>query len=191
MKRQPSLSTEHIALTVPAGSAELAADVSLPHGAHGLVVFAHGSGSSRHSPRNQFVAAKINEGGLGTMLIDLLTEEEEVIDRQTAELRFDIPLLGERLAAITDWVVRQRRFAELALGYFGASTGAAAALLAAAERPMVVGAVVSRGGRPDLAGAALPHVLAPTLFIVGGEDHVVLKLPSTRSVQYLSSFGAS
>jgi putative phosphoribosyl transferase len=139
-------------------------------------VFAHGSGSSRHSPRNQFVAAKINEGSLGTMLIDLLTEEEEVIDRQTAELRFDIPLLGERLAAITDWVVRQRRFADLALGYFGASTGAAAALLAAAERPTVVGAVVSRGGRPDLAGPALANVLAPTLFIVGGEDHVVLKL---------------
>ena len=176
MKRQPSLDTEQIALTVPAGSAELAADVFLPHGARGLVVFAHGSGSSRHSPRNQFVAAKINEGGLGTMLIDLLTEQEEVIDRQTAELRFDIPLLGERLAAITDWVVRQRHFADLALGYFGASTGAAAALLAAAERPTVVGAVVSRGGRPDLAGPALANVLAPTLFIVGGEDHVVLKL---------------
>jgi len=176
MKRQPSLDTEQIALAVPAGNAELAADIVLPHGARGLVVFAHGSGSSRHSPRNQFVAAKINEGGLGTVLIDLLTEEEEVIDRQTAELRFDIPLLGERLAAITDWAVRQRRFADLELGYFGASTGAAAALLAAAERPMVVGAVVSRGGRPDLAGPALPNVLAPTLFIVGGEDHVVLKL---------------
>jgi dienelactone hydrolase len=176
MKRQPSLETEQIALTVPAGQAELAADVLLPHGARGLVVFAHGSGSSRHSPRNQFVAAELNEGGLGTMLIDLLTEEEEVLDRRTAELRFDIPLLGKRLGDITDWVAGQRRFADLALGYFGASTGAAAALLAAAERPRNVGAVVSRGGRPDLAGPALPQVFAPTLFIVGGEDHVVLQL---------------
>lgn len=113
---------------------------------------------------------------MGAMLIDLLTEGEEVIDQQTAELRFNIPLLGQRLVGVTDWVGRQRRFERYTLGYFGASTGAAAALLAAANRPAVVGAVVSRGGRPDLAGEALARVLAPTLFIVGGEDNVVLEL---------------
>ena len=176
MARQTQSRIEHLAVTVPAGNAELAADIFLPDQTSGLVVFAHGSGSSRYSPRNRFVADEINEGGLGTVLIDLLTEEEEAIDRETSELRFDIPLLGERLVAITDWIVRQRRFADLRLGYFGASTGAAAALLGAAERPTIIGAVVSRGGRPDLAGPALPNVLAPTLFIVGGEDHVVLQL---------------
>jgi dienelactone hydrolase len=166
----------HSACTVPTPDARLAADVFLPSGAGALVVFAHGSGSSRHSPRNRFVSAELNSGGLGTMLIDLLTEEEELVDRPTAELRFDIPLLGTRLVAITDWVVRQPALTRLALGYFGASTGAAGALLAAAERRNVVRAVVSRGGRPDLAGAALSRVVAPTLFIVGGEDHVVLDL---------------
>ena len=176
MKIPLPLDVVHIAATVPACNKELSADVFLPHGARGLVVFAHGSGSSRHSPRNRFVAEEINAGGLGTMLIDLLTEEEEAIDHRTAGLRFDIPLLGARLTAITDWVVQQRRFGDLALGYFGASTGAAAALLAAAERPAIIGAVVSRGGRPDLAGPALPKVLAPTLFIVGGEDRGVLDL---------------
>ena len=176
MKHSLRSDVENFPVTVSAGSVDLAADVSLPHAARGLVVFAHGSGSSRHSPRNRFVAEVINQGGVGTMLIDLLTAEEEVVDSQTAGLRFDIPLLGERLGAITDWVGQQRRFAHLSLGYFGASTGAAAALLAAAERPTVVRAVVSRGGRPDLAGPALPQVLAPTLFIVGGEDGVVLDL---------------
>ena len=161
---------------VSAGRADLIANVFLPHGAHGLVIFAHGSGSSRHSPRNRFVSEEINAGALGTMLIDLLTEEEERIERETAELRFDIEFLGTRLVAITNWVIRQHRFANLAVGYFGASTGAAAALFAAAKCPTVVGAVVSRGGRPDLASSALPNVLAPTLFIVGGEDHEVLRL---------------
>jgi dienelactone hydrolase len=163
-------------VTVPTDTAALAADIFLPDRASGLVVFAHGSGSSRFSPRNRFVGDELNEGGLGTVLIDLLTGEEEAIDRQTAELRFDIPLLGERLVQVTDWLAQQRRFAHLGLGYFGASTGAAAALLAAGERPTVVRAVVSRGGRPDLAGAALAEVIAPTLFVVGGEDDVVLEL---------------
>lgn len=176
MKRETSPTAEHIALTVPAGRAHLPADVFLPHQSRGLVVFAHGSGSSRHSPRNRFVAGELNEGGLGTVLIDLLTEDEEIIDARTAELRFNIQLLGERLVAVTDWITRQNRFADFSPGYFGASTGAAAALLAAAERPMIVRAVVSRGGRPDLAGPALPNVFAPTLFIVGGEDHAVLRL---------------
>jgi dienelactone hydrolase len=166
----------HLRLRVFAGNAELEADVFLPRDARGLVVFAHGSGSSRHSPRNRFVAGELNQGGLGTVLIDLLTGEEEVIDRESAALRFDIPLLGVRLTAITDWLVQQPRFQDLALGYFGASTGAAAALLAAAERPDFVKAVVSRGGRPDLAGPALAGVRAPCLFIVGGEDHVVIDL---------------
>jgi putative phosphoribosyl transferase len=175
MKR-PSAPTTALSLAVPAGGARLAADVVLPQSCHGLVVFAHGSGSSRHSPRNRFVAEELQDGGLGTMLIDLLTEEEEAADVQTAEYRFDILFLANRLVAITDWVIRQQRFADLGLGYFGASTGAAAALLAAAERPLIVRAVVSRGGRPDLAAPGLPNVLAPTLFIVGSEDRVVLEL---------------
>jgi len=168
--------TDQVSLTVPVEGSELAVDVFLPAGAAGLVVFAHGSGSSRHSPRNRFVAEELNAARLGTVLIDLLTEEEEIIDRQTAELRFNIQLLGDRLVSISDWITRQRRFAHLSLGYFGASTGAAAALVAAAERPQLVGAVVSRGGRPDLAGPALRYVQAPTLFIVGGEDDTVLAL---------------
>lgn len=168
---------EQIALRAPIGGGlELAADVALPARATGLVVFAHGSGSSRLSPRNRHVAGVLNEGTIGTVLIDLLTEEEEAIDIQTAELRFDIPLLGQRLVGITDWILRQPRLNKLGLGYFGASTGAAAALVAAASRPTVVRAVVSRGGRPDLAGAALREVIAPALFIVGGEDRVVLGL---------------
>lgn len=161
---------------VPVGEIELAADVSLPDRAHGLVLFAHGSGSSRHSPRNRHVADVLHRGSIGTMLIDLLTEEEEAVDIQTAELRFDIPLLGKRVAAITDWIERQPSLKNFGLGYFGASTGAAAALVAAAERPNIVQAVVSRGGRPDLAGPALKRVIAPTLFIVGGLDDTVLNL---------------
>ncbi len=167
---------EMVATRVPLGHIELAADVFLPAHAHGLVLFAHGSGSSRHSPRNRHVAETLNRGGLGTVLIDLLTEQEETVDIETAELRFDIPLLGERVVAITDWIGRQPGLKDLALGYFGASTGAAAALVAAAERPKTVRAVVSRGGRPDLAGASLAGVRAPTLFIVGGEDTDVVAL---------------
>jgi len=167
---------EQVAANIPLGGIELAADISLPARAKGLVLFAHGSGSSRHSPRNRHVADVLHRGGIGTVLIDLLTGEEEAIDVQTAELRFDIPLLGHRVAAITDWICREPVLKNLGLGYFGASTGAAAALVAAAERPNAVKAVVSRGGRPDLAGASLKNVLVPTLFIVGGDDLVVLDL---------------
>jgi len=167
------------AVSIAVGGVELSADVSLPDRARGVVLFAHGSGSSRRSPRNRYVADVLNEGNIATILADLLTAKEEVIDVQTADLRFDIPLLGRRLSGITDWIGRQPALNGLALGYFGASTGAAAALVAAAERPEAVRAVVSRGGRPDLAGSSLKRVLAPTLFIVGGKDTVVLDLNKT------------
>jgi putative phosphoribosyl transferase len=147
----------------------------LPAAATGLVLFAHGSGSGRRSPRNNRVAESLGEAGLGTLLFDLLTEPEERRDAVSAELRFDIPLLTDRLRLATHWTRAQRELAALPRGYFGASTGAAATLAAAAEEPDI-GAVVSRGGRPDLAGAALPHVRAPTLLIVGGEDRQVLAL---------------
>jgi len=168
--------TEHAGITVPVGRAKLAADLSLPDRALGLVIFAHGSGSSRKSPRNRRVADVLNRGAVATILIDLLTAEEEMVDERTAELRFDIDLLTRRLTAITDWVGGQPDLKNLGIGYFGASTGAAAALAAAANRPQTVRAVVSRGGRPDLAGLELGRVLAPCLFIVGGNDTVVLRL---------------
>jgi putative phosphoribosyl transferase len=151
-------------------------DLSVPEDANGVVVFAHGSGSSRHSSRNQRVAATLRDGKLATLLLDLLTPEEEEVDLRTRELRFDIDLLAGRVAAAVDWVRQDQRTAKLPVGLFGASTGAAAALLAAAQRPETVAAIVSRGGRPDLAGAALAEVRAPTLLIVGGEDHTVLGL---------------
>ena len=147
-----------------------------PEKAHGIVLFAHGSGSSRHSPRNRFVAGARNDGGIATLLFDLLTPEEEAIDRRTAELRFDVGLLAKRLAAATLWTGSQQRLRGLKVGYFGASTGAAAALIAAAALPHAVSAVVSRGGRPDLAGEHLRAVRAPTLMIVGGADDLVLQL---------------
>ena len=174
---------EQVATVVPVGRMVLAADIFLPDRAKGLVLFAHGSGSSRHSPRNRHVADVLNRGAIGTVLIDLLTEEEEAIDIQTAELRFDIPLLGRRVAGITDWIGRMPALKNLALGYFGASTGAAAALVGAAERPEIVKAVVSRGGRPDLAGSSLQGVGAPTLFIVGANDPVVLDLNRAAMAQ--------
>jgi putative phosphoribosyl transferase len=174
---------EQAAITVPLGKIELSADISLPDRAQGVVLFAHGSGSSRRSPRNRHVAKMLQRGSIGTILIDLLTAEEEAIDVQTSELRFDIPLLGRRVAGITDWIGWQPSLKSLGLGYFGASTGAAAALVAAAERPKVVRAVVSRGGRPDLAGPALKGVLAPTLFIVGEDDTVVLDLNHAAMAQ--------
>ena len=139
-------------------------------------MFAHGSGSSRHSPRNRYVADILNEGSLGTLLIDLLTADEQAVDRKTGQLRFDIPFLAKRLVAITQWLREQPQAAGLKIGYFGASTGAAAALVAAAELPRLIHAVVSRGGRPDLAGDALSRVMAPTLAIVGGNDSEVLEL---------------
>jgi putative phosphoribosyl transferase len=162
---------------VPAGSVRLDGNLGIPAGARGVVLFAHGSGSSRHSSRNRYVARLLNEAKLATLLIDLLTSEEEAIDRFTAELRFNIGLLAERLIAATDWLAQEPATRDLDIGYFGASTGAAAALVAAAERPQLVGAVVSRGGRPDLAGAAaLSRVRAPTLLIVGGKDVQVIAL---------------
>ena len=148
----------------------------VPEKAAGLVVFAHGSGSSRFSPRNTFVARILRKSGLGTLLFDLLTADEERIDSVTGELRFDISLLAARLIHATDWLTKKPEAKNLKIGYFGSSTGAAAALIAAAERPDVIGAVVSRGGRPDLAGEALPLVKAPTLLIVGGEDFQVIEL---------------
>jgi dienelactone hydrolase len=141
-----------------------------------LVLFAHGSGSSRHSPRNQFVARTLNRAGLGTFLFDLLTPEEEALDIYTREHRFNIGLLAERLVHATKWARQQEETRDLHIGYFGSSTGGAAALVAAAELPPDIGAVVSRGGRPDLAGDALPRVQAPTLLIVGGNDEVVIDL---------------
>jgi putative phosphoribosyl transferase len=163
-------------IRVPAGGAFLDGDLILPQDASGLVVFAHGSGSGRHSPRNRAVAAALRESGLGTLLLDLLTPEEEIVDEETAELRFDIPFLAERLAGVTETLARDPRAKGLPIGYFGASTGGGAALLAAAARPDLVRAVVSRGGRPDLAGEALSRVRAPTLLIVGGADRPVLEL---------------
>jgi putative phosphoribosyl transferase len=161
---------------VPAGAVTLEGDLTIPEGAQGVVLFAHGSGSSRHSPRNRRVAGLLNEAKLATLLVDLLTPDEEVADRRTGHLRFDIGLLAERLVENADWLGRQPETRDLALGCFGASTGAAAPLVAAAARPHSVAAVVSRGGRPDLAGPSLPVVRSPTLLIVGGDDPVVLEL---------------
>ena len=151
-------------------------ELVVPAGAGGVVIFAHGSGSSRHSRRNQYVAHELRKGGLGTLLFDLLTQEEERVDQYTAHLRFDIHLLANRLVSATDWLRNQAGFSGLKFGYFGASTGGGAALVAAAHRPDDVGAVVSRGGRPDLAGQYLTRVKAPTLLIVGGEDRRVIEL---------------
>jgi pimeloyl-ACP methyl ester carboxylesterase len=160
---------------IPAGDVLLEGDLALPPGARGVVLFAHGSGSSRRSPRNRFVASALR-GAVGTLLFDLLSESEETIDRLTGELRFDIALLARRLLAATDWLATEQATRDKTIGYFGSSTGAAAALVAAAARPEVVGGVVSRGGRPDLAGHELRRVFAPTLLIVGGEDGPVIPL---------------
>jgi len=154
-----------------AGKVSLEGFLTLPENTTGIVLFAHGSGSSRHSPRNQMVAKEINSGGIGTLLIDLLTAEEEQVDIMTRELRFDIPMLADRVAHVVDWLHKEYG---LAIGICGSSTGAAAALVAAAKRPELVNGVVSRGGRPDLAGQYLPKVQCPTLLIVGGDDTVVI-----------------
>src|SRR5712692_4557181 len=168
---------------IPAGRAMLDGNLTIVAQAKGLVLFAHGSGSSRHSPRNQFVARTLNDAGLATLLFDLLTLEEESVDIYTREHRFDIGLLAERLVHATKWAKQQKEPQHLRIGYFGSSTGGGAALVAAAELPNEVGAVVSRGGRPDLAGDALPKVKAPTLLIVGGEDHVVIDLNEEARAQ--------
>jgi dienelactone hydrolase len=159
---------------IPAGQAALDGSFMAPEGTTTIVLFVHGSGSSRHSPRNQFVARALNRAGLATLLFDLLTAEEEAVDVHTAEYRFDISLLAGRLLEVTKWTLEQK--ASLRIGYFGSSTGAGAALVAAAERPRDIAAVVSRGGRPDLAGNALAQVRAPTLLIVGGSDPAVIEL---------------
>ena len=161
---------------IRAGAVELEGELVVPKGCVGAVLFAHGSGSSRHSPRNRFVARWLEDGRLATVLMDLLTPAEEQIDSRTGELRFNIELLAERMVAAVDWARERPEMRGVNIGLFGASTGAAAALVAAAQRPEQVGAVVSRGGRPDLAGAALPLVRAATLLIVGGRDVPVLEL---------------
>lgn len=163
-------------VTVPVDEVQLAGTLRIPEQAVGIVLFAHGSGSSRFSPRNRHVAAVLERAGLATMLMDLLSEREEKEDSRTGALRFDIPLLADRLLAATAWLHANEGTVSLPLGLFGASTGAGAALLAASGRPELVKAVVSRGGRPDLAGKALRHVSAPTLLIVGERDKVVLDL---------------
>ncbi|WP_226702207.1 dienelactone hydrolase family protein [Microbulbifer elongatus] len=161
---------------IDTGAGPLEGFLALPAGSQSLVLFAHGSGSSRFSPRNSMVARALNEAGIGTLLFDLLTADEHRVDEITREYRFDIALLARRLVEALDWTVAQPATGALHLGLFGSSTGAAAALIAAARRANVVEAVVSRGGRPDLAGEALPHVVAPTLLIVGGEDYQVIEL---------------
>jgi putative phosphoribosyl transferase len=176
MSNSVAHTVEERLVRVTAGPVGLDGNLSLPEGSRAVVLFAHGSGSSRHSSRNRHVARLLNEAGLATLLIDLLTPDEEAIDACTADLRFDIDLLAERLVAATDWLTQYPDTENLPIGYFGASTGAAAALVAAAERPDVVGAVVSRGGRPDLAGPALTRVQAPTLLVVGGNDVQVIEL---------------
>jgi putative phosphoribosyl transferase len=170
-----------IKVTIPVGQNAIEGDLILPEGGKGVVIFAHGSGSSRHSPRNKYVAEVLNRAGLATLLIDLLTAEEELVDIRTGEHRFNIDLLADRLIAATDWSEKDRRLSNLATGYFGASTGAAAALVAAAKLAEGIGAVVSRGGRPDLAQGHLGKVTAPTLLIVGEFDREVIEMNRTAA----------
>jgi putative phosphoribosyl transferase len=168
--------TRKTPVAVPIDGQSLPGDLGMPPDPRGIVLFAHGSGSSRHSPRNQHVARTLERRHLATLLIDLLTPEEEAIDDRTAEYRFDIPMLADRLVTIVDWLRRRTDTASLPIGLFGASTGGGAALIAAAERPREIAAVVSRGGRPDLAEAALLKVTTPTLLIVGGFDAPVIQM---------------
>jgi len=161
---------------IPVGRGEIQGDLELPDRATSLVLFSHGSGSSRRSPRNKYVADLLNEAGMATLLIDLLTPDEELVDFQTGQHRFNIDMLADRLSIVTHWLGGQSVTEKLHLGYFGASTGAAAALVAAARHPDIVEAIVSRGGRVDLAGPWLVKVHAPTLLIVGGDDHLVIEL---------------
>jgi pimeloyl-ACP methyl ester carboxylesterase len=168
--------SEARAVRIPASGVVLNADLTMPPHARAIVAFAHGSGSSRHSIRNRYVAEMLNAYNFATLLADLLTEEEEVIDMRTRHLRFDIPMLADRLIDIAAWLQQESQTRDLKIGWFGASTGAGAALIAAARRPENIMAVVSRGGRPDLAGAYLPEVVAPVLLIVGENDPQVLEL---------------
>ena len=171
------------AIRIPSGSVTLEGELHVPAGAAGIVLFAHGSGSSRNSPRNQYVADVLNEGYLATLLIDLLTAQEEVIDLVTSHLRFDIPLLSERLISATDWTTSHDEVAGLPIGYFGASTGAAAALIASVQGAGIVKTVVSRGGRPDLAERWLSKVVVPTLLIIGAHDDVVIDMNREAAAQ--------
>ena len=171
------------AVKIRSGRVLLDGELKVPQGAAGIVLFAHGSGSSRHSRRNQYVARVIREAGVGTLLFDLLTKEEEAIDAYSGELRFNIEFLANRLVDATRWITSQSETRQLRIGYFGASTGAAAALIGAVELSNVVAAVVSRGGRPDLARNALAKVKAPTLLIVGGYDDVVIELNENALAQ--------
>jgi putative phosphoribosyl transferase len=174
MNDNPSSPSDISSIKISAGEAVLEGNLEIPDPAKGVVVFAYGSGSSRLSPRNRTVARSLRKAGLGTLLFDLLTFEEERADLRDGHLRFNIPFLSERLIAVTEWLSNTSQAQSLSLGYFGASTGAAAALLAASLKPDLIRAIVSRGGRPDLAGAALPKVKAPTLLIVGGDDLPVI-----------------
>ena len=174
---------EATAVRVPAGGVQLDGDLAITPASEGLVLFAHGSGSSRHSPRNKLVAHVLARRGFATLLVDLLTPDEEEIDRATASWRFDIAMLTQRLTGVVDWLREQRETARLRIGLFGASTGAAAALITAADRPHSIAAVVSRGGRPDLAGHALPRVTAPALLIVGSLDTTVLQMNRAAMAQ--------
>ena len=181
MSLEPSVHEKEV--EVQSGETVLPGFLGVPEGAKAIVLFAHGSGSSRFSSRNRFVAQVLQEGGIATLLFDLLTEQEHRIDERTGELRFDIPLLGRRLTGAIDWSSDQPALHDMDLGLFGASTGAAAALIAATERPERVRAVVSRGGRPDLAGDALEKVRAPVLLIVGGNDQPVISMNREAATQ--------
>ncbi len=185
MKKEEDSMPEELAVRIPTGSVTLDGDLTIPEGASSIVLFAHGTGSSRFSPRNRFVASCLHKAGIATLLMDLLTSDEEVEDEITARPRFNIPLLSERLVAATDWLAQQNRTSGLSMGYFGASTGAAAALVAASERPDIIKAIVSRGGRPDLAEDALSKVKAPTLLIVGEKDPVVIEM-NRRALKQLN-----
>lgn len=167
---------DHTFVEIQLDLVELEGNLSIPKNSIGIVLFAHGSGSGRMSPRNRFVASELNRNGIGTLLFDLLTRDEEYVDMQTAHLRFNIPLLSKRLVETTDWLLKSFKNSDLNVGYFGASTGAAAALVAASERPDITKTVVSRGGRPDLAGESLGLVKCPTLLLVGGYDDDVIEL---------------
>lgn len=176
MNRMTTIARNTNTVHVTAGTALLEGSLAVPGEARGVVLFAHGSGSGRHSPRNRFVAGRLNDAGLATLLVDLLTEEEEAVDHCTAHLRFDLGLLARRLIGATDWLAQDMRTMGLSVGLFGASTGGGAALIAATHRPERISAIVSRGGRPDLADKALPAVRAPTLLLVGGDDEPVLHI---------------
>lgn len=176
MHKTSEWDTEESSVNISAGQVTLEGNLGVPKEAQGIVLFAHGSGSSRHSPRNRYVAQVLRKAGLATLLFDLLTTEEEAVDMRTRHLRFDIELLAERLLGATDWLAQNPEIRDFRVGYFGSSTGSAAALIAAARRLDAISAIVSRGGRPDLAGAALSDVQAPTLLIVGGNDAPVISM---------------